>query len=226
MEGRRRTAFPDVDHPQSSVGIRMIFFENFVTPQAARVSVFLKKLTFPTELNLRKALQPMHSTPDRPPLAPAKAHSSKAGSPASRPRNSGNLHGAAERRIWLPPTQRNTRTVAEFPSTRRPRRRPHVDAFASRLRHHSGRLTAVCLREIEVPLERPSRFYEALRSPVAGIPRRLFGGLFKDHEMLPGEKIVGFFPDKSGGFEFLADLGLAHFVERLDRHLGVLGAVF
>jgi hypothetical protein len=44
------------------------------------------------------------------------------------------------------PTQRHARTATEFPATREPRRRAHVDAFASRLRHPSGCLPAVCLR--------------------------------------------------------------------------------
>ena len=54
----------------------------------------------------------------------------------------------------------------------------------------------------------------------------LFKRLFKNHQVLPRQKIVGFFPNKAGGFEFLADLSLAHFMERLDRHLGILGAIF
>jgi hypothetical protein len=58
----------------------------------------------------------------------------------------GTLHDTAQSRSRLPPTQRHARTAAEFPSTRSPRRRSHVDAFASRLRHPSGCLKAVCLR--------------------------------------------------------------------------------
>ena len=63
----------------------------------------------------------------------------------------GALHDASQSRDRLLPTQRHARTEAEFSSTRRLPRRPHVDAFASRLRHPSGCLTAVCLRDSQAP---------------------------------------------------------------------------
>src|SRR5437879_3611931 len=55
--------------------------------------------------------------------------------------------------------------------------------------------------------------------------RRTYGVIpLEKHEMLPGQLVELLDQLESVGWEFLHDLGLGHFVEWLDRHLGIFGA--